>query len=265
MVRIGLLGPVVLFSSEGALAPSTRLTRALAATLLLTAGRSVSVEQITLLLWDRPPSTSTDNLRGYVSKLRRSLEHVGLHNRVITQRGGHDAAYQITVMPGELDADVFSTMARLGRERLVRGHLDEGIVQLADAIALWRGPAGQDVRITRNLADRFEALDDLHSAALDNYHAGCIALGDITVVPEILAQVSTRPLRDRSWQNMIAGKYFAGDIPGALEAYQAHRITLRQELGITPSPTTEHLHRAVLTRDDASIRNTILTASAGSP
>ena len=79
-VLIGVLGPVTLLDSSGAVAalPGQR-RQALLAALVARAGEVVSADTLTDLLWDEtePPDRPAASLHSAVFKVRASLDAVG--------------------------------------------------------------------------------------------------------------------------------------------------------------------------------------------
>ena len=89
-------------------------------------------------LWDDGPPSSAGNLvQGAVSGLRKTLG-----KDAITTRG---TGYALRVEPESLDLHRFERLARAGSVALDDGHLERAATILAEALALWRGPALADL------------------------------------------------------------------------------------------------------------------------
>ena len=185
---IGLLGSFEVRLDDGACAevPGARL-RGLLAALALEPGHVVPNATLVDWIWgERPPAEAANALQRLVSRLRKVLPD-GL---VEGQPGG----YRLTVEPGAVDAVRFERLLRQARA-------DEGPLRirlLREALALWRGPAMQDVGLAESPA--FDAavtrLDGLHLTAMEDRFDAEIGLGHgAALVTELADAVAAHPLR----------------------------------------------------------------------
>src|SRR5207247_7341451 len=71
------------------------------------------------------------------------------------------------------------------------------------------------------------------------------------LVPELEALVDEHPLRERLSRQRMLALYRCGRQVEALEAYQAARRELVEELGIEPGRELRELHQAILRQDPA--------------
>src|SRR5207244_10393662 len=71
------------------------------------------------------------------------------------------------------------------------------------------------------------------------------------LVGELEALVQEQPLRERLRAQLLLALYRAGRQAEALEAYQAARTALVEQLGIEPGRPLRELHQAILRQDAA--------------
>ena len=122
---MSILGPLEVYGDDGgAVTVAGGRLRDLIARLALAGGQPVSVAALAEAVWDRAPPVDVANaLQALVSRARRALGGAA----AVEQSA---AGYRLAVRPDDVDALRF--------ERLVA----EGAV--AEALALWRGPALAD-------------------------------------------------------------------------------------------------------------------------
>jgi predicted ATPase/DNA-binding SARP family transcriptional activator len=234
-----ILGPLELRRGGQSLALHGSKQRAVLALLLLEADRVVSTDRLVEALWpERPPPTAATALQGYVSHLRKLVGR----DAIVTQPPG----YMLRLEPEQLDLRRF--------ERLV----EEG--RLAEALALWRGPPLADFTYEPWARAEIGRLEELRVVALEERIEADLARGrHAELVGELEAFVAEHPLRERPRGQLMLALYRSERQAEALEAYQAARATLVEELGIEPGPELQALNRAILNQDAA------LTPEAASP
>jgi predicted ATPase/DNA-binding SARP family transcriptional activator len=234
-----MLGPFEVRTDDGAVAevPGPRL-RGLLAALALEPGHVVP--NVTLVDWiwgERPPAEAANALQRLVSRLRKALPE-GL---VEGQAGG----YRLAVEPGAVDAVRFERL--LGQARAGEGPLR--IRLLREALALWRGPAMQDVGLPESAAfgAAVTRLDGLHLAAMEDRFEAEIGLGHgAELVTELTDAVAAHPLRERLVAALMRALAAAGRDSEALLVYQRTREALADELGADPSAALSAVHVALL-------------------
>jgi predicted ATPase/DNA-binding SARP family transcriptional activator len=242
-VEIRLLGSVEARNEGEALTLPAGHRRTLLACLALNANRPVSRDRLVDALWgESPPSKAANALQVQVHGLRKLL---GV-DRIETDGPG----YRLRLEPGELDLERFEQLSAQGREALGSGNATAAARLLADALALWRGPAldGVESELVRTEASR---LDEVRLAALEDRLAAELALGHHAgAVPELELLATAHPYRERLRGQLILALYRSGRQAEALEAYRETRRVL-DELGVEPSPELQALERAVLQQDPA--------------
>ncbi|WP_018349645.1 AfsR/SARP family transcriptional regulator [Longispora albida] len=235
-----LLGPLEVRSGGAALTLGAPKQRAMLAVLVLEAPAPVSLRKLTELLWEgTPPASATANLRTYAAGLRQLLGPSRLLAR--------DQGYQLRVEPGESDLDVFTRLVAEGRAAADPALT---VAALGQALALWRGPAGDQLPAGPLLGHRLAALDESRLLAAEEYTAARLALGAHTeLIPGLRITTAEHPLRERSWEHLMLAVYRGGDPAGALAVYSAARRALQDLLGVEPGPGLQKLQAAVLARD----------------
>jgi DNA-binding SARP family transcriptional activator/tetratricopeptide (TPR) repeat protein len=232
--------------------------RALLGALLLNAGRVVSVDRLTELLWPHdPPETSRELLRGCVARLRRVLradDPTPDDGPPLTRAPGDGPlltrapGYLLRVGPGELDADRFARLVAAAGERAGT----EAAALLREAVALWRGPALADLTLP-GIRAVAEGLDEQLAAALEERVDLDLAAGrHAELAGELTGLVRTYPLRERMWAQLMLARYAAGRPAEALGAYRDLRRNLVDQLGVEPSEPLRRLERAILAGEDVA-------------
>ncbi|MFF4324416.1 BTAD domain-containing putative transcriptional regulator [Streptomyces sp. NPDC001568] len=235
-----LLGPVAAELDGRPVALDGAKQRTVLAALLLANGRVVTDERLTTLLWgEEPPATSTSQLYTYVSRLRTRLgPGHGLER--------HGAGYRLDTGARTVDWHTFQQLADAGRADLRAGRHADAERRLADALALWHGPALSDV--TDHLATaEGPGMTETHLATVEHHTEAALALGEhTTLVPVLTRAVTRHPLRERLRAQLMTALDRCGRRPDALTAYEAGRRLLAEELGIDPGPELRTLHQQIL-------------------
>jgi predicted ATPase len=231
-VRVAILGPLEVRDEGGAVLPVAggRL-RGLIARLALAGGQPVSTGALAEAVWDcAPPADVPNALQTLVSRARRAL---GGPTAVEQSAAG----YRLAVLPGDVDALRF--------ERLVA----EGA--LAEALALWRGPALADAG---DFAEPFaRRLEELRLEATVAFLAAELDAGRAAArVGELEALAARRPLHEQLAGLLMRALAATGRQANALAAYEELRARLADELGIDPGPGLRAVHLEVLRGDVAA-------------
>ncbi|MGW7479678.1 BTAD domain-containing putative transcriptional regulator [Nonomuraea muscovyensis] len=259
--RFRLLGPLEIVSGGGPARITAHKQRTILAMLLAHAGDAVSLPLLVDEVWDgRPPPSAVSNLRTYVMQLRRSLPAPAdpPGDRLVTSPSG----YLLRLAPGELDLRRFQALVGTARQARSAGDLGGAERAYADALALWRGDAAEDVRLGPTLRSVVAHLDEQRLTAVEDHVEVLLALGRHAEVVERLRLLAVRhPLRERVHGGLMLALYRCGDTAGALETYGHARRLLADELGMDPGPELRRLHEAMLRRD----RDLLLPAAGREP
>jgi predicted ATPase/DNA-binding SARP family transcriptional activator len=231
-VRVAILGPLEVQDDDGAVvAVAGARLRGLIARLALAGGQPVSTGALAEAVWDyAPPADVANALQTLVSRARRALGGAA----AVEQSA---AGYRLAVGPGDVDALRF--------ERLVA----DGAV--AEALALWRGPALVDAGdfaqpFARRLEElRLDATVTFFTREVDG-GGGAACVGELEVL------VERHPLHEQLTGLLMRALAAAGRQANALAAYEALRARLADELGIDPGPQLRAVHIEVL-RGEAAV------------
>ncbi|MGP4011430.1 BTAD domain-containing putative transcriptional regulator [Streptomyces sp. 4N124] len=232
--------------------------RATLAVLLLGDGRRASVDSLVDALWGPvAPPTAPAVIRTYVSRLRAALGASGPSVIETTGRG-----YALSAV--RLDLDEFRAGVSRARNLAAQGDLPRAVAVLRQGLALWSGEPLEGVDVP--FADRHRTiLEELRLAALEE----CLALevssgAHREAAVELSVLMDRNPLRERLRELFMLALYRSGRRTEALEAYDAGRRLLADELGIDPGPGLREVHRRVLA-DDRRLLPTPESGADGRP
>jgi predicted ATPase/DNA-binding SARP family transcriptional activator len=244
VMEFRLLGPVEVVAGDPI--PLGQRPRTVLALLLLDANEVVSTDRLIEGIWAEgpPPASAAGSLQVHVHALRKAIGA----ERVVTR----DPGYAIRVEPGELDVLRFERLAADGRRALHDGEAAQASSSLAEALALWRGPALADFRYAPFAQAEAQRLEEARTAVLEARIEADLQLGrHAGLVAELEALVAEHPLRERLRGQLMLALYRSGRQADALAAYQDARRGLVEELGIDPSPELRELEQAILRQDPA--------------
>lgn len=249
------LGPLRVVDGSAAADPSPGKQLALLACLLIARGEVVSRDRLVDALWgERPPAAAANALQVHVHGLRR---RVGAE-RIVREGPG----YRLRLEPGELDVERFERLVARGRDERAGGDDVATAATLREALALWRGPAYEDVRYEPFAETEAARLEELRLAALeDRIEAELDLGGHRDLVPELEALVAEHPLRERLGHHLMLALYRGERQAEALEVFARASAAMRDELGLEPGPALRELQAAIL-RQDAALRPTPAAAAA---
>ena len=153
----------------------------------------------------------------------------------------------MAVDPARIDAVAFEHLVTAARGALAQGERDRGAAMLADAAAMWRGPALADAADAPFAAGPIARLEELRVAAAEDLTEARLALGDAgALVPGIEELVAAHPLRERLRGQLMRALYVAGRQAEALAVYEDTRRLLAGRLGVDPSPELATIQLAIL-------------------
>jgi predicted ATPase/DNA-binding SARP family transcriptional activator/tetratricopeptide (TPR) repeat protein len=209
--------------------------RALLADLLVHEGRPVPADRLAYDLWgDEPPGNPANTLQTKVSQLRRVLGR----DTVVLEPAGY------VLRTGEVDQLAFTAL--LDRCRTTADPHEKADL-LADALALWRGPAYADFRDEEFARAAATRLEEQRLTALEEQAEVRLALGEHSRLADELGElVAAHPLRERLRAAHLRALYRSGRQGEALAGYADLRERLADELGLDPSPELAALHAAIL-------------------
>ena len=250
MIEYRILGPLEVSANGRLIEVGGPKLRALLVILLLRANESVPRDVLVHELWgEQPPVGAQHSLDVYVSRLRKSLDAAADGPVVMTRPG----AYSLRLAEGQLDARRFEQLVGQGRAALAANAPGQAAEKLRLALELWRGQALADLVNGHGPWIEAARLEELRLCAIEDRIDSDLALGrHADVVSELAALAAAHPLRERLHGQLMIALYRSGRQAEALEAYQAARRTLVEELGLEPGPALQRLESAIL-RQDASL------------
>lgn len=239
-MRFQVFGPFSAFDDSGAeLLVPRKMQRGLLCTLLMYPNQVVRASRLASLLWGSNIPESPGALRTHIWAVRRVL---GPASRLHRAPDG----YRIEVRPGELDVDGFYELAGHGQCALADRNAYGAVQLLSQALRLWREPPLADMptpglRVTiRRLLDERQMVSEVLTDAR-------LALGHSRdLIPELRAQVSMNPARERVWGQLMLALYRSEMRAAALIAFTDARAALANKYGVEPGPVLQRLHRQML-------------------
>ena len=246
VLEFGILGPLeVRIDGEGPISLGGIRQRALLAALVLHANEVVSTDRLVDELWgEHPPAKAVHTIRVFVSRLRAALEPAS--DRLATRSPG----YVIQVGVDEVDAARFEQLCASARRSLAAGNAADAGNLLREALALWRGPPLSEFTYERFAQAEIARLEELRASARDELIEAELALGrHAEVVSDLEVLVREQPFRERPRRQLMLALYRCGRQADALEAFQAARRALVDELGVEPGDALRELEQAILRHD----------------
>ncbi len=241
-----VLGPLECYVDGRSVAVGGGRQRALLALLLVHAGEIVSRDRLIEELWEGdPPSSGSQSLDVYVSRLRKAFRDAGADEVLITRAPGY-------VLKADTDAARFETLAAQGSDVLTAGDPERAAALLREALALWRGNAYVESADQLWARPEAERLEELRLRATEDRIDAELALGrHAALVPELEVLAGRHPNRERLVGQYMLALYRSGRQADALAAYRTARRQLVDELGLEPGPELRRLEAAVLGQDPA--------------
>jgi SARP family transcriptional regulator, regulator of embCAB operon len=247
-MQIRLLGPVEIHDEVRGrrIAVSGAKRPALLATLVVRAGRIVSMDRLVAEIWgEDPPANAANALQAHIKRLRRLIGSAcGEPDRIVTRSPG----YLLDLRPGETDVEWFTE--RVGRARAIAGTEPERAVPLLRAaLALWRGPAMDGCALGDICAAEAVVLEENRLAALETLYDACLrANRHEEIIGELEESAAAYPLRERIADQLMVALYRAERQSEAIGVYDRVRRRLVRELGVEPGPALRATMQAILTQ-----------------
>ncbi|MER5612366.1 BTAD domain-containing putative transcriptional regulator [Streptomyces sp. NPDC002215] len=246
-MRFRILGPLEVFDGTHWRGISAAKPRTLLATLLVQRDVPVPADRLGAELWgEREPKAATNLIQQYVMRLRRELGD--RQGRLLVTR---PPGYQMVLADeDDVDAAAFTRLGDSGRAALAVGDAERAAGLLAQALALWRGPALADVPTGPLVEAEAARLAEQRLDVLQSRVEADLACGrHAALVPELRQSVREHPLREGLWGQLMLALYRSGRQAEALDAYrEVHRL-LAGELSIEPSAPLCNLQLRMLRGD----------------
>ena len=249
-LEIRVLGPVEIAWDGRPVDIGGAKARALVARLLIDRHIIVSVDRLVDSLWNDNDGPGAEiALRSTISRLRKRLREAGAPEEVIVTRA---PGYMLEVPAEATDIFGFEHLVAQGRRELSRRRPSECVRLLAEAEALWRGPAYSEVCDEPFARAEARRLEELLLSARETRIDAELTLGrHEAVTGELEALTSANPMRERLWSQRMLALYRAGRQAEALRVFQDLRAVLVAELGIEPGHDVTWMEHAILAQDPA--------------
>ncbi|TCC24652.1 BTAD domain-containing putative transcriptional regulator [Kribbella speibonae] len=241
-VYVGVLGPLEVRTGDLAVPVNSTPQRTLLARLALTAGTTVTQDELIDLLWPRGvPDNAVNLLQTRVARLRRLLETDRPADSVIV---GGRTGYRLAL--DDLDLVRFRELTA----EAARAEPEVALAMLSSAVELWRGDTDVDAIAQSPL---YTAVVNEYAAAVRALAALARDLGQPERALEPLRGLAVRhefdePLHVELIQTLAA----AGRQVEALAAYDRIRTALVEQLGIDPGERLRAVHLEVLRQQTGS-------------
>ena len=247
-MRFRILGPLEVWTDAGWSGIGAPKWRALLAMLLLHPGQVVSTDRLIAGLWgEEPPDRAANLVSVYVLRLRRLIgDPQGGGGMLATRAPG----YQLRLEADDLDAAVFESAVRQGRQALAAGQAGQASAVLAEALALWHGAAMADIPPSDLITAESGRLEESRLAALELRITADLRGGQAApLVPELRRLLSEHPLREGLWTLLVLALEDTGRRAEAIAAYGDARRVIADELGVNPGPELRQLYQKLLAAD----------------
>jgi DNA-binding SARP family transcriptional activator len=242
-LEVRLLGPFeAVVAGKPVNVPGAK-RQALVACLALRLGRVVSADTLVEALWGSDlPATPRNAVQHHVTRLRRALGADAI-------RLGPDG---YLLEGAAVDALRFEELLAAARAALHAGDAREAADTIADALALWRGPALVGLPPSAWATAEAGRLEAMRVDALEERFDAALALGEHAEIGHALrAALEENPFRERLWGQLVLALYRSGRQVDALEVFQQARGMLLEQLGLEPGPELWRLQQAILAHDPA--------------
>jgi predicted ATPase/DNA-binding SARP family transcriptional activator len=208
----------------------------LLAALLMSANRAVSVDSLTEMVWgERLPMHPRAALQNRISRLRALMGDQIFQ----TSPGG----YQVNAGIDELDLLQFNRLLA----EASKAPDDVSVASLEQALSLWRGSPFSNVDSPALHRELVPQLIERYLAACEEWAELCLRLDrGSAIVEKISVLVSAHPFRERLIGQLMRALCHGDRRAEALSVYDKVRRSLREELGVDPSPTLQKLHLEIL-------------------
>lgn len=238
-----ILGPLAAHRDGNSLPLGGPKQRKLLGVLLVHANEVVSRDQLIDALWgERPPASAPESLDVYVYRLRKLLGHDRLRRR----SGG----YALVVDSDELDATRFDALRADAARSVQSGDVDGAARQLAEALALWHGPALAEFAYEPFAQGEIARLEEARLSTTEDWIEAQLELGGgPELVPELQRLAAEHPLRERLVGQLMLSLYRAGRQADALATFRDARRRLCDELGLEPVQELRDLEQRILEQD----------------
>jgi DNA-binding SARP family transcriptional activator/tetratricopeptide (TPR) repeat protein len=245
-----ILGPVEVWRDDERLALGGPRQLTLLAFLVLHANRAISRDALSGSVWGSVRSESDSRLQMAIVRLRKALEPLNddAGPRLRTVSGG----YLLSILPGELDADIFHSGVLAGARALEAGEPAQAADLLYEALALWRGPPLAEVAFEDFALGEIRRLEELRLRALECRIDAELQLGrHAELIGELEDLLTETPTAEHLAGQLMLALYRCGRQADALGVYHRVRTALAEHVGLEPGPQLRALQTDILEHADS--------------
>ncbi|MET8152357.1 BTAD domain-containing putative transcriptional regulator [Actinoplanes sp. NPDC049668] len=212
--------------------------RKILAALLLNANRPVSTNRLIDVVWgDESPSTARQQTQNSIGMLRSALAAAGAESRIHRQ----SATYTLEIEEAQIDSFVFRSQCTQAQRAVECGDGDRAALHLEEALALWCGPALEDIHSAALLANA-EELEARRLEAAQALVATRFEQGRHTeMIGKLTVWTAEYPYHEAFHRALAEALQAASRVGDALRVLSALRERLDRELSIGPEPATQDL------------------------
>ncbi|MEH0422976.1 AfsR/SARP family transcriptional regulator [Streptomyces sp. B21-083] len=247
-VRFAVLGPVRAWRAGTELHTGPPRQQALLAVLLASAGLPMSLPELLSLLWGgSAPATAANVIRRHIGSVRRMIEPTLPRMAPGQWLLGDGGGYRIDVDARSSDLLHFRELYTRARAERDTGRPERAVDRYAEALRLWRGPAGAGVGAEVRGHPLFTHLDNERLAVAKEAADLTVRLGDVEPILGVLRALTDQHRLDEPLHSrLIVALSMSGRQAEALGVFHGLRDRLHSELGVRPSAGLNQAHQQVL-------------------
>jgi DNA-binding SARP family transcriptional activator len=251
--EIKVLGALEVAFDGVSVVPTASKPRQLLAMLALNVGRVVTTSALMEELWGtNAPRSAPSTLQTYVLHVRKLIRAAlpddpdAVREVLVTKHTG----YLLAVEPEVVDAVRYDRLAAAGRAAGSAGDYVRAERLLSAALGLWRGPVLVDVAAGPQLEIESMRLAESRLTDLTLRIDSDLYLGrHHQLLGDLAALCARHPYMENFRAQYMLALYRSGRPGQALEVYHEMWATIRDQLGVDPSPRLRQLHQAMLAGD----------------
>lgn len=252
--EINVLGTFEATIDGVSIVPTAAKPRHLLAVLALNAGRVMTAATLIEELWGtKAPRSANSTLQTYVMQLRKfiagALPDADRHQsrKILETRL---TGYSLWLDREAIDASRYLRLATAGRAAGGEGDFVAAERMLRSALSVWRGPLLVDVNLGPHLEIEATRLSESRLTDLTLRIDADFCLGrHHQLLGDLAALCARHPHMENFRAQYMLALYRCGRPGQALEVYHEMWATIRDQLGVDPSPRLRRLHQAVLLGD----------------